>query len=40
MMIGIPMFIDGKGTIVPVLLREHDAMKAYRENGGIAPVIH
>jgi hypothetical protein len=28
-----------KGKVVPVLLTEHDAMKAYWESGGIAPFI-
>jgi hypothetical protein len=29
----------GKGKVVPVLLNEYHAMKAYRESGGIAPYI-
>jgi len=28
-----------KGKVVPVLLTEHHAMKAYCGNGGIAPLI-
>jgi hypothetical protein len=29
----------GKGKIVPVLLAEHHAIKAYWGSGGIAPII-
>jgi hypothetical protein len=28
----------GKSKVVPVLLTEHHAMKAYWKNGGIAPL--
>jgi len=29
----------GKGKVVPVILTEHHAMKAYWQSGGIAPCI-
>jgi hypothetical protein len=31
--------ILGKGKVVPVLLTEHEAIKAYLWSGGIAPLI-
>jgi len=33
-----PETVKVKGKIVPVLLTEHHAMKAYWKNGGIAPL--
>jgi len=31
--------LKGKGKVVPVLLTEHHAMKAYCGSGSIAPLI-